>query len=594
MATRLNIKPVVLKGLRWEQFRKRLRVRHQGTITALQVTGSVLRVVQTALRPGRAVISRVEVQTLDLPAQTGEPDPVVLGRAIARALERLRLKLGPVVMGIPRASVVLRTVTVPVTDDLRQLASLVHFQVGRDLPFPAEEAVIDFKVRRRLAAAPAPGPGPGVETVEARPPVPEAVPQLEVQVGAVRTDVVEFYQATAAAAGVKLAALGLFSYANARCLDACRLTGEEGAVALVLLRPDEVSIDVIAQQSLLFSRETLVNLRGEPTAAEAPEAKAGPPPTESAGAPPPSAPAPPSAPTTPQSVVDAILIEVIRSLTSYGGLEPNLPLSRLIVAGDTGHEAAMADALDKRLGLPCSVLDPAAELRLSRAASVHAAGAVSAIGLALGVNDTQGLPFDFLHPKRPAVPRDARRVHLMMGAAAAVAVLLFTAGLRKLVVGRQEKVYSAVQSELAAAEKKRPIYARMRQQLTAIQDWSKDERNWLEHLAYLSAVLPASEEVYLTSLTISGQGTLRLAVQARSSQTLTKLEKLLHAAGYDVKPLAVTPGSDKHGYNFRSSVELVVPAKMKVDLTKVRPPARPSDDISLEARGRTTRRGGGS
>jgi len=69
-------------------------------------------------------------------------------------------------------------------------------------------------------------------------------------------------------------------------------------------------------------------------------------------------------------------------------------------------------------------------------------------------------------------------------------------------------------------------------------------------------VLPASEEVYITSLSISGQGSIRLGVQARSGEILAKLDKQLRAAGYDVKPLAITPGSDRFGYNFRSLVEL--------------------------------------
>jgi 6-phosphogluconate dehydrogenase (decarboxylating) len=62
----------------------------------------------------------------------------------------------------------------------------------------------------------------------------------------------------------------------------------------------------------------------------------------------------------------------------------------------------------------------------------------------------------------------------------------------------------------------------------------------------------------------------------------------LVAAGYDVKPLAVTPGADRNGYNFRTTVELTVPSKLKFDLTKLTPPARPADDASLE----NTRKGG--
>jgi hypothetical protein len=121
----------------------------------------------------------------------------------------------------------------------------------------------------------------------------------------------------------------------------------------------------------------------------------------------------------------------------------------------------------------------------------------------------------------------------------------------------------------------------MRVQADTIEDWLSEGRQWLEHYAYLSAILPASEDVYLTSLSMSGKGTIRLSVQARSGDVLARLDKQLRAAGYDVKPLAISPGSDRYGYDFRSTVELGIPEKMKIDLANARPPARPADDASL-------------
>ena len=51
------------------------------------------------------------------------------------------------VIGVPRHSVILRTLSLPRIQDVRELASVVHMQIGKDLPFRQEEAVIDFKVR---------------------------------------------------------------------------------------------------------------------------------------------------------------------------------------------------------------------------------------------------------------------------------------------------------------------------------------------------------------------------------------------------------------------------------------------------------------
>ena len=201
------------------------------------------------------------------------------------------------------------------------------------------------------------------------------------------------------------------------------------------------------------------------------------------------------------------------------------------------------------------------------------------------------MPFDFLNPKRPAVQRNLMRIRLVMGAAAALALLLLLFGIQHQLKRSREAVHAKLKAELDGAVKNRAVYTRMRRQASMLQNWSAEGKSWLEHLAYLSAVLPASEEIYLTSLSVGSQGTIKLAVQARSGNILAKLEKQLRAAGYEVRPFANTPGTDRTGYNFRSSVELIVPVNMKMDLAKVHPPPRPLDDISLEG-GKPGRKGG--
>ncbi len=195
--------------------RKRFHVRPPGSITALDVDGPVLRVVQTASRGGRPIVARISAERLDLPADADRSDPGIMGKAIAKALGRLNLKPGSVVMGVPRASVVLRSLSLPALDDPRELASVVHLQVGRDLPFRPDEAVIDFKVRRRTEETPREEPGgkPGEAASEGKG-EPVAVAKIEVLVAAVQREVVEFYRQSAAIAGLKLAALGLLSWAT--------------------------------------------------------------------------------------------------------------------------------------------------------------------------------------------------------------------------------------------------------------------------------------------------------------------------------------------------------------------------------------------
>lgn len=541
--------------------------RPPGPVTAIDIDGQTLRVVQGAPKGDGFGISKVASAKLEFAAEADRNDATVLGRAIGKALNELKLKPSSVVMGIPRAQVVLRTLQLPVIQDVAELASMVHMQVGRDLPFRMDEAVIDFKVRRKIEAPVV----AGGDKIENAPP-----PKLEVLVAAVKSDVVENWRQTAEMAGVKLSALGLLPYANARCVEACHVAEGSEAFALVSLRPDEVNIDVIGEQALLFSRGAQVR-----------------PGYEAEHADPNSSEPPLIGPRNEQEFADEfvnlVTIEVVRSLHAYSGMQSGNAVGKVVVSGATGFEAATLASLAKRVGRPCALLDPATALGFSDEGREQAAGAVGAIGLALGVNDPQGLPFDFLNPKKPAVQRDLRRIKILAGVAAAAALMIFAHGLRTYLVNQRLKTSREWAAKVTAAEKLRPQYRKMIQQGATIDDWVNGGRSWLNHYAFLSAILPGSEEIYITSLAVSGQGTIRMSVQARSGEVLARLDKQLRAAGYDVKPLAITPGSDRTGYDFRSNVELTAPAKMKIDLAKVKAPARPADDISLEPKAKGTR-----
>jgi Tfp pilus assembly PilM family ATPase len=184
-------KIIKLKGI--NPFARRSK-RSPGPVTAIDIDGQTLRVVQGAPKGDGISITKVVSAKLDLPADADRSDATLVGQAIAKALDELKLKPSSVVMGIPRAQVVLRTLQLPVIPDVRELASMVHLQVGRDLPFRMDEAVVDFKVRRQINP-PAIAAG---EKPESAPP-----PKLEVLVAAVKTEVVDLWRQIAETAGVK-------------------------------------------------------------------------------------------------------------------------------------------------------------------------------------------------------------------------------------------------------------------------------------------------------------------------------------------------------------------------------------------------------
>jgi hypothetical protein len=520
----------------------------------LEIDGLTLRIAEASRSGNSSRIDQVRAFPLELPENADRTDASVLGSAIAKTLTKARVKAGPVVLGIGRSQVILRTVVVPDTGLTGTIAALVRFQVARDLPFRLDEAIIDFQILRKLPARPA----SDTETT----PIPagaanDSVDRVEVLVAITRQESLEFLRRVTEAAGLSLAAVGWISQANATCLRAASdPTGVPiGPRALVAIKSEEVGIEILEGRSLLFSR---------------------------------GLPMPSSKDTEADPWIRSATIEVVRTLHAFGGTPGRTEPESALILGGTGLEEALSAALELRLGFKVPQVTLARSQGLDSSEAAAVAGGFSCIGLALGATDPAGLEFDFLNPKRPTPPPDLRKIRLIAGAAAAVALLVAVLGVRKTLISRRETILAALQTELTTGEKKRPVYRQMMQQAATLKTWSAEERDWLDHYAHLSAVLPPSEEIYLTSVAFGPNRAIRLGVQARNGEILGKVDRLLRAAGYDVKPLAVTPGADRNGYNFRTTVELTVPSKLKFDLSKLTPPARPADDASLE----NTRKGG--
>jgi len=523
------------------------RFGRRSAIVALDIDGATLHVVQASGHGPAARIQRFDSAPLEISADKRD-QPEALGAALRQALANLKLKPKEAVLALSRGQVVLRPLQVPVAGDPRELAALVNFQIAKDLPFRVEDAAIDFKVLRVIdapaQASSASSPASGEASAA------EAPPQrrLEVLVGAVKADVVEFYRDVARAAGFKLAGLGLRSVAAAHCVGRCAPVFADSPVLLVSARAEEVTLDVILDGKLVFSRAAVIDR---------------------------------------ESLLATLEIETVRSLHGYEGAGGALPIQKILVAGETGLESEIAKSLSARLGIPAELLDLSAGLKLRQSEQAQAARAAAPIGLALSALEPGGLAIDFANPKKPAAPRNTQRTKKLLLAAACVTALIGLLGTRAHLVRQRLQAKQAVQLELTEAEKKLPIYKRLRSQAKAAGDWTGGDLNWLDHLAYLSVILPAADEIYISAFSTTPQHVMRFSVQSKTGELLAELDKKLRAAGYEVKPLSITPANDRHGYNFRTIVELAVPKKMKLDFHKLKPPARPADDASLALAGRS-------
>ncbi|MFO8014437.1 MAG: pilus assembly protein PilM [Phycisphaerae bacterium] len=513
----------------------RLRRRKVGRLLALDFDGRRLRMVLADVSGGRTRINRL--LTADLPDDLDEDDPQAIGAFLGQTLQRLRLAGVPVVMNVPRAKAVFKPLVLPPVDDEAELASMARFQAQKELTFKPEEAVIDFAVEAHYGVEPTPAEEPAGQHVLA---------------AAVQNSVVAYYQQMAEAAGVRLLRLGLRPYANMRGAEEYA-HGEEGRVTVVHLTGGEAEIEVIEQGGLTFSRSADITLPD--TDAEA---------------------------ASRASALADVVQEIARSVQSYLAVEGTRRIDRVLVAGGTGFESTVAEALGGRLRTPWEVFDPSPRLRL-RDVPADASAFLSALGLAEGQGDAEAHPFDFLNPKQPAARRDPTRT-IAAAAAAAVALIVVSAFAGAAIhLYRARAEVAAREEELRRIKEDSKDTRLLAQRVKTLEEWLASRRDWLDHWAYLSATVPPCEDVYVTSLKTGDHGTVSLNVKARSSDAVDALGARLSEARYGFKPGQVTTTKDRYGYNYVTSAKVIAAPDMEVNLDGTGRATRPQDDVSAQA-----------
>ena len=540
--------------------RTRSRLRRRNDVIALDIDQRMLRVVQvtTGKMPGSTRIKHVEV--VPVPSERFDlENPRKVGEWIGEQLKALRLFPGNVVMAVRRGEAVLKELLLPPLKDAGEMASMVNMRAMRELPFPETDAVIDFTVtkvptKKELQAAKKEALQRGAATDT----------MAHVVVAAVHRDTVNRYRTIAEAGGLTLTGLGLRPLASFRALKACVPEINGDAVALVSVRRHEVDVDILIDGRLVFSRELSVNL-------EEPEDV-----TEAAG----------------RDCITQAAKEIIRCLHSYEGSEAFKPLEHLYVAGGTGLEDNLRDIIRSQTDIDCKRIPPPTGVRLPKERETDATRALTALGLALGFVDERGLAVNFLAPKRPVLRRNQGRTKWLLSIVILQALFVLLFGARSKLAEEYEVKLSGANGLISTyntlAKQEKDIGRWTRKNADAIKSWHGANRHWLEHIAFLSSVIPQCDQIYLLKMNMrSGKtGVISFQVQVRDSEVLHSFEKKLRNLGYIVKPVSFTPVNDKYGYKFRATFELTLPGRFPVNLLHHQktnaPPARLQDDIHAD------------
>lgn len=443
-----------------------------------------LRLVLARLGRGRPYLLAAHANLI--PPEVNPEEPEQMGAFIAQQLRRHQLRARQVLVDVPRDRAVINRLTLPPTPE-NEVADVVRFQALKELPFPADEAELDFAILSRD----------------------EHGRVTEALMAAVLKKTLQRIVATCTAAGLRPVRVGLRPYANLMALK--QLAGiEPDRVLFVDVGHSLSEISIYQNSKLAFSRAAAVELAGShPSGAAISDSRILR--ASDLDAP---------ADRTERAMGD-LLVEITRSLQAYRATDPQLKVETLVIAGGTGLEETLHARAAERLPLDCRLFDVRPRLSVGVDEAAKLRGFSAALGLCWGLNKAGVLELDFLNPKRP-VPRGAvrlRRARIMGLAAATIGVCLFTWWF--LTWQGNVRTLKYRQTQIAALQAQVKELVKIRQAVDVVREWET------------SAVWP--EELLQISLSAVEPGKKMLVQQVRLDQRTAKIElKQVQADHHDV------------------------------------------------------------
>lgn len=509
-----------------------------GKIVSIDWDVRSLRVVHASV--GKRGVSIDRLLSAEIPADVHPSDPATMGAHIRRVLEQERIKTHTAVVDISRDQAILKALSLP-SANFEDLPGMVGIQIARELPFPISEAVIDF-----VSTGPAADDSAGV------------------LVAATRNEVLAHYQAVFEHAGLKLERVGLRPYANQVAVAELLKHAVPEHVLFIDVGPALTEIDVLRHGVLAFSRAASVAI---PKAAAAEKQTSGlrlSRPAETTldlsdtGVPLPG--------TGTDSIIQTLVVEVMRSIEAYRSADAGAGIDHVVIGGDMGVEEALAETLQKKLGVTTQLYNPATSFGWEPDEGTAAAAFASALGLVLSHASGSSLHFDFLHPKR--TESQTRRRLKMAPAAAAIALLFLSAA--SIVIARTTKPdrdeLARIEQSIAELEEKRDQHKKFQEVVEQVRQFDGKQLVWVDVLYDIMQHMPPNEEWLITNVDMN-QKERRVVLKTKSKNRDTPLDivKKLEAfrrEGKDRPRFDASTGqqSEKRGekYPFQQDLRITV------------------------------------
>jgi Tfp pilus assembly PilM family ATPase len=474
-----------------------------------------------------------------IPPEIPIDDATQFGAFVREALRQSHIGARRTLLAVPREQVVLNTLNLPPTpaDDL---ASIVQFQIVKELPFSAGEATLDFAICGEF----------------------DPTQPSSALVAAVRNEVVEFLKKFAAEAGLTLQSIGLRPFSNLLAITANVDDYASKTLLAVEVGPRLTEIDIIKLGVLTFSRSASAAM----PSMDAPNADALKD-SRIVGLPVQDRQQDEAA----ERTVSNLMVDIIRSVEAFRATDPTFKIDEIVVCGTSGLEPQVAQALAARYATRAELYMPARSLGLSQERARELRGFSAAIGLAIG-HRRKGLDhLDFLRPKK-SISRRTRRMRKVPFAMTTAALIIFSgiAYRWRFISPLQEQVAELREVVSAKSKEKRRI-EEFKDKVESLEAWMDSEHYWPEVLVALSEVFPDQKSAYATRVdfetraaakTAIRQSTARVRFRSAVLGAVNELSTRLRENGFD----EIVPGKETHspapdGYTNESGVEFVVPLR---------------------------------
>ncbi len=385
------------------------------------------------------------------PAGIDGGDPEAVGRWVQSALKEAGCNAKACVIAVPRASVVLKRLTLPAVSSGRDgdLAGMVHLQLARQLTMPLQGAAIDY-VRLNPSED-------GAKTAES----------TEILAAALPGDYVANARGIAKNARLRLRSVALRGEGSATLFAQLSYT-QDGPVLGVSVTARGVELGIVAEGRVVFSRA--VEIR---------------PPTDVDGW---------------GAFTQRVAVEAKRTRVGYRGTGESADIACIAVLGDDALAESVGKTLSDELGLPWqTVRFPNAVELPSEMDSQNRAVLAPLIGLMVGAAIDRPT-YDFSNPRKaPDTSAQLRQAVLV----AAFGLIIFGGGGWVIADQQLRSLNSKIKG---AKEQSRTLTMQYVRQLRTearvnhIEKLREPSVDWLDHVNYLSQTLPPAELAKLDSL----------------------------------------------------------------------------------------------